>query len=112
VRSRSLLSRAPSRVELSGDQLVLVRWGAGDDGALAGDELLGVEQHLADLSGDVLVELAGADVAFGAATVWGVGAQDVVAAAVVVAVRGAVAAAHAVTVAAEVTVTALDQAAQ
>ena len=73
---------------------------------------LGIEQHLADLRPDVVVEFVGADVALGAAALWRVSAQHVVAAAVVVAVPGAVAPAHAVTVAAEVTVTTLDQPAQ
>ena len=98
--------------QLSGDQLVLVGRRAGDDGALAGDELPGVEKNLADLRPDVVVEFVGADVALGAAALWRVSAQHVMAAAVVVAVPGAVAPAHAVTVAAEVTVTTLDQPSQ
>ena len=98
--------------QLSGDQLVLVGRRSGDHGALARDQLPGIEQHLADLRPDVSVEFVGADVALGAATLWRVSAQDIMAATVVVTVPGAVAPAHAVTVATEVTVTALDQTAQ
>jgi hypothetical protein len=53
---------------LSGDQLVLVGGRFGDHGAFAGDQLPGVEQHLADLRSDVVVEFVGADVALGTAT--------------------------------------------
>ena len=53
--------------ELGGDELVLVGRRSGDHGALAGDQLPGVEQDLADLRPDVVVEFVGADVSLGAA---------------------------------------------
>ena len=49
--------------ELAGDQLVLVGR-AGEHGTLAGEQLLWVEQRLADLPEHVLVERVGADGAF------------------------------------------------
>ena len=57
------LEGAVEPLELSGDELVLVGWRAGDHGALGGDQLSGVKQRLADLREDVFVELVGADVA-------------------------------------------------
>ena len=62
------VERCVQALELRGDKLVLVR-GAGDQGALGGDQLVGVKQRLADLFEDVLVELVGADVALGTAAV-------------------------------------------
>ena len=64
---------AVQALELRGDEFVLVGC-AGDEGALGGDELLGVKQRLADLFEDVLVELVGADVTLRTAAVVGAGA--------------------------------------
>jgi hypothetical protein len=73
-------------LELSGDELVLVGWRAGDHGAPVGDQLPGVKQRPADLREDVLVELVGANVALRAATHAWSGAQRIMAAIVVVVV--------------------------
>ena len=65
--SLAALEGAVEALELGGDELVLIDWGAGDHGALGGDQLSGVQQGLADLLEDVLVELVRADVDLGAA---------------------------------------------
>ena len=67
------VDRRVQALELRGDELVWVGC-AGDQGALGGDQLLGVKQRLADLLKDVLVKLVGADVALRTAAVVGAGA--------------------------------------
>jgi hypothetical protein len=104
-----VLELAAQPGQLGADQVVVVRRRGGDDGALAGDQLGGLEQRAANLGEDVGVEVIGADVALGAGQVFAAGAQDVVVAALVVAVEGAVAAGHLVAVAADPAVAALDQ---
>ena len=62
------VDRGAQALQLAGDQLVLVGR-AGEHGAFAGEELLWVEQRLADLPEHVLVERVGADGAFWTKTV-------------------------------------------
>lgn len=60
--------------ELGREELVVGCWGAGGDGALAGQQHLGAQQCLADLVGHEGVQRVGADVALGAAAVLAAGA--------------------------------------
>ena len=62
------VDRGTEALQLAGDQLVLVGC-AGEHGPFAGEELLWVEQRLADLPEHVLVERVGADRAFPAEAV-------------------------------------------
>jgi hypothetical protein len=80
--------------QLRGEELVVGRWRAREDGALAGGELLRILEGAANLLKDEGVELIGADVALRATPLLAAGAQGVVVTAVVVvvvAVDGAVA---------------------
>ena len=62
------VDRGGQALELAGDQLVLIRR-AGEHGAFASEQLLRIEQRLADLPEHVLVECVGADGAFWAEAV-------------------------------------------
>jgi len=66
-----LVDLALDRGQLCGDQVVVVERDGGDDRALAGEQLRGLQQGAADLVKDVGVEVVGADVAFGAAVLFG-----------------------------------------